>query len=137
MTIHHNTPLHFIFYIGDIMNNLRFSACCLLLVFVLFTLCACTDAVVNTADELRLNTWSAELYNGGVVSLSFSGDFATLKLENSELEEFAVSGLCEISDTAFVIHDENTDAPFAFTYIVHFDSVEILYEENTVRLYKS
>lgn len=119
------------------MKKFRLSVCCMLLIFVFFNFCACTDAVINNADELRLNKWSAGLDNGGNISLSFSGDYATLMLTNSELEEYTVSGLCEISDTLFVIHDKSADTPFAFSYIVHFDSVEILYEENTVRLYKT
>ncbi|MBQ7133266.1 MAG: hypothetical protein IJO20_02100 [Ruminococcus sp.] len=118
------------------MNKLRISAYCLVFIFVLFTFSACTKAVNNSADELKLNKWSAQLDNGGVVTLSFSGDYATLKLTDSELKTYEISGLCEISATTFVIHDELTEMPFAFTYIVHFDSVEIVCDGNTVSLNK-
>ncbi len=119
------------------MKFCRFSALCLLLVLVAFSLCACTDVVNNSADELRLNSWSAQLDNGSVILLSFSEDYATFKLANSEEETCVIDGLCEISDTAFVIHDKSTSTSFAFSYIVHFDSVEIYYEGNSVSLYKS
>ncbi len=106
---------------------------CLITVF----LCSCTQVVTNSADELKMGEWSETLENESIISLSFDGDFATLKIANEYMENVCISGLCEFSETDFVIHDEKTKTPFAFSYIVHFDRVEIVYGGNTVSLYKS
>ena len=93
--------------------------------------------VTNSADELTLNTWVGELENSNTISLEFDGNFATLTVSLYDKKTTSISGLCEISDTAFVIHDSKTKTPYAFSYIVHFNRVEIIYKENTVLLYKS
>lgn len=93
--------------------------------------------VTNSADELTLNTWVGELENSNTISLEFDGNCATLTVVLYDKKTTSISGLCEISDTAFVIHDSKTKTPYAFSYIVHFNRVEIIYKENTVLLYKS
>ncbi len=99
-------------------------------------LCSCTQVVTNSADELKMGEWSETLENESIILLSFDGDFAALEITNKGMESVSISGLCEVSETDFVIHDEKTKTPFAFSYIVHFDRVEIVYGENTVSLYK-
>lgn len=93
--------------------------------------------VTNSADELTLNTWVGELENSNTISLEFDGNCAMLTVSLYDKKTTSISGLCEISDTAFVIHDSKTKTPYAFSYIVHFNRVEIIYKENTVLLYKS
>lgn len=106
---------------------------CILTIFV-FT--GCCESIENSADELRLNDWSGILENESEISLSFDDDYATLKISNKNIDTVSISGLCEISENEFVIHDENTNTPFAFSYIVHFDRVEVFYNSNTVSLDK-
>ncbi len=96
----------------------------------------CESVVTNSADELCANSWSAVLSNDNEISLCFDGDNATLKVNLADKQSASISGLCEISDSAFVIHDEKTNFDFAFSYIVHFNRVQLVYGENTVSLYK-
>lgn len=113
------------------------TACALLCVIVLLMLSGCQRVVENYGDELVMSSWVGELENGNTLTLRFDGNFATLSVTLFDKKTASVSGLCEISDSAFVIHDSKTKTPYAFTYIVHFDRVEIVYGENTVSLYKS
>lgn len=108
-----------------------------MLVIIVLVLSGCSKVVMNSADELTMYMWGAQLENGNEISLKFDDDNATLSLILFDDEKVIINGLCELSDTAFVIHDEKTKTPYAFSYIVHFDRVEIIYGENTVSLYKS
>lgn len=119
------------------MKTIYKSIVCVVLLVLTLVLSGCTKAVANPADELTDSKWYAQLENGNEITLDFSGDKASLTLSLSDNKSAKISGLCELSDTAFVIHDEDTKIPFAFSYIVHFDRVEIIYDKNTVSLYKS
>lgn len=119
------------------MKKLRLLILKTLLILVCLLLCSCEHVVENSADELRLSDWCATLENESELSLGFDEDYATFEITNKGLETVCISGLYEISERDFVIHDEKTSTPFAFSYIVHFDRVEIVYGENTVSLYKS
>ncbi len=99
---------------------------------VVFVLSSCSDSVENSADELTLNSWYAELSNKTTMSLDFSLDFATLKIQREGEESVEISGLCEVSESAFVIHDKLTNTPYAFEYDVNFDRIEVVYGSNTV-----
>ncbi|MBQ4128438.1 MAG: hypothetical protein IJD68_01540 [Ruminococcus sp.] len=103
---------------------------------MLFTFCGCSRNVVNCADELVLNSYYKELDNGNNISLSFNGDEATLKLELIDGSSQKISGFCELSNSDFIIYDKETLMPYAFSYVVHFDGVDIVYDSNTVSLYK-
>ncbi|MBQ8860882.1 MAG: hypothetical protein IJ015_06065 [Ruminococcus sp.] len=119
------------------MRKNRFLPLAIALCLLNFILCSCTQVVKNNADELKMGEWHASLDNESEITLSFIDDLATLEVTNKDSESVCISGLSEVSDTDFVIHDNKTQMPFAFSYIVHFDRVEIIYEENTVSLYKS
>ncbi len=119
------------------MKNINKSIVCVIFVVITLVLSGCTKTVTNPADELTGSKWYAQLENGNEITLEFIDDKACLTLSLSGKKSATISGLCELSDTAFVIHDEDTKIPFAFYYIVHFDRVEIIYDENTVSLYKS
>ena len=111
--------------------------CVILCISVVLVFSGCQQVVTNPADELTLNKWVGELENSNTVSLEFDGSVATLSVTLYDKKNASISGLCELSDSAFVIHDASTKIPYAFSYIVHFDRVEIVYKENTVLLYKS
>lgn len=113
------------------------TACVLLCLFALLILNGCQKVVTNTADELTLSSWACELENGNTISLEFNGNIATMNVTSFGSQTASISGLCELSEKAFVIHDAKTKTPYAFSYVVHFDRVEIVYKENTVLLYKS
>ena len=104
---------------------------------MLLALTGCQRIVVNSSDELTLHSWYTELDNGNKISLEFNDNNATVKVSLFDGKTESISGLCEVSDTAFVIHDSNTGVAYPFYYIVHFDRVEIVCGENTVSLYKS
>lgn len=125
-----------IFYNGDNMKRIESIILIAFIVFIISTLCSCTQVVVNSADELKLSSWGVTLDNENEITLSFDGDFATLSSSVKNEEIVKISGLCEFSETAFVIYDDDSKIPFAFSYIVHFDRVEITYDGNTVSLYK-
>ncbi|MBQ8057585.1 MAG: hypothetical protein IJ275_04550 [Ruminococcus sp.] len=110
---------------------------CVSMLTLIFLSSGCSEVVTNSADELTQSKWSVQLDNGNKIALDFDGDKASLSVTLFDNKSITLSGLCELSSTAFVIHDENTKIPYAFTYIVHFDRVEIVYGENTVSLYKS
>lgn len=111
-----------------------FSLCLALSVCLL--LCSCSRCVINSGDELTLNTWQTQFDNGNVVSLSFDADNATFSLTYSDKTKVELCGLCELSNTSFVIHDNDTLSEYKFDYIVHFDSVDITYADTTVSLNK-
>lgn len=99
-------------------------------------LTSCTTDILTPSDELVSSSWYAKLENNNEIKLSFLEDTASLILTFPDNKKIVIHGFCEVSDTAFVIHDEKTDTPFAFEYIVHFDRVEVIYNKNTVSLYK-
>ena len=121
-------------FIGDVMKKILCVLFCLLLIFVFS---GCQQVVVNNADELTMYSWESEFDNGTIVSLTFDENVATLHILLSDGSEKQIKGLCELSESAFVIHDSLTKKPYAFSYIVNFDRVEIVWDENTVSLYKS
>lgn len=106
-------------------------------ILFMFILCGCSETVSSYSDELSLNNWSATLDNKAKVSLEFEDDDAVFEIVLSDKQKVVISGLCEIDQSRFVIHDRATKTPYAFSYIVHFDRVEIVYDENTVSLYKT
>lgn len=69
--------------------------------------------------------------------LSFKDDNATLQIKQSNGEKMSISGFCELSDSIFIIYDNNSKTSYAFEYIVHFDRVNVKYLTNTVSLYKT
>lgn len=115
---------------------MRILACFLLFTMLAIPLCSCTKVIDNCADELVSSRWSATLDNGNTITLYFAGDGAVLMVRFSDDTSVSIYGLCEISDISFVIHDIKSMSAFAFNYIVHFDRVEVIYNQNTVVLYK-
>ncbi len=76
------------------------------------------------------------LENETEVLLDFKDNNATFKAKFPDDEKLVLSGFCELYDDSFVIHDNNTKYSYEFLYIVHFDRVELIYDNNTVSLYK-
>ncbi len=113
----------------------KYILLCLTL-FVCLLLCSCSRAITSSADELTAHSWQAQLDNGNTITLSFDMDNATLALAYADDTEVNIEGLCELSDTSFVIHDSDTFSSYKFDYIVHFDSVDITYGNTTVSLNK-
>lgn len=111
----------------------------LAIVFVILhtaLLCSCARVVTSNADELTMHTWQSELDNGNIITLTFSGDNATLTLSYKDTEPVQVSGLCELDDTTFVIHDSSLFYSYEFQYVLHYDCVDIIYADTTVSLDK-
>lgn len=117
----------------DISRRIFLIICAFLM---LLTLCACSPVVRNTADELTLNSWQTTLDNGNIVTLEFSSDYATLTLSIKDSDTITISGLCECDDDSFIIYDEVCNIAYPFFYDVHFDCVDITYDENTLSLDK-
>lgn len=95
-------------------------------------LSSCSSSIKNPADELTLNTWCAEFPNSTVMTLKFSGDKATLIISREDIDKVVICGLCEVSDSVFVIHDERTNTPYSFKYNVNFDRIDVVCDTNTV-----
>lgn len=120
-----------------IFLRLKNTFVCALLCFLLtFLLCSCENTITTYADELTSYSWSAILENESEVMLSFKDDNATFKVEFPDSQKLVLSGFCELYDSSFVIHDTKTKYRYKFDYIVHFDRVELVYDDNTVSLYK-
>ena len=120
-----------------IFLRLKNTFVCTFLCFLLtFLLCSCENTITTYADELTSCSWSATLENEAELALDFTDDNATLKADFPDGEELCLSGFCELYDSTFVIHDTKTKYQYKFDYIVHFDRVELIYDNNTVSLYK-
>lgn len=102
------------------------------------TITGCTSTSIQSySDELVSSLWCAKLENSTQIMLSFKDDKADLKIILKDGSMLSINGVCEVSDSIFVIYDDKTRTPYAFEYIVHFDRVDVEFLTNTVSLYKT
>ncbi|MCH5303322.1 MAG: hypothetical protein J1E41_00540 [Ruminococcus sp.] len=78
---------------------------------------SCTQVVKNTADEIRLNTWSARLKSESMVTLKFKEDIASFKVTSSDKKpDLKLSGLCIIDSKNIMIFDDSDNQNYVFSY---------------------
>lgn len=119
------------------MKNIKKFMLFIMCLAVMFITSSCSLAVDSNADELTASSWSTTLENSNEINLSFTDDNATLTILFADGEKCKISGFCEVGDSGFVIHDSLSNTPYAFEYVVYFDRVELIFESNTVSLYKT
>lgn len=117
-------------------KNVNILMIILSVIVLVFFLSGCSSVVSNSADELTLNSWQTTFDNGNKVRLVFDGDYATLTLSVKDFDTTTISGLCECDDNSIIIYDKMSGIAYPFSYVVHFDKVDVTYGKNTVSLYK-
>ncbi len=86
-------------------------------IIIMFFLTSCTQVIVNTTDEIRLNNWSAKPENGSTVTLSFNDDTAEFRIKSTDPDARAkISGLCFIDDKRIFIYNQIENEPYIFEY---------------------
>lgn len=120
---------------------MRSSAAFILAVFFIviqmFFISGCTQTVSSPSDELIMSSWSLNDDKGNDIKLTFSDDSAAFSVNcDNKSTSVNISGFCELSQDSFVIHDNATGVVFAFRYKLHFDSIDLSYDNGTVRLNK-
>ncbi len=98
----------------------------------LVMLSGCTPTARDSSGEIKQNSWKAELRNGDSVSLSFSSDFADLKISGKSKAE--IKGLCVIDKESMIIYG---DEPYAFSYTLRGDSLILRTDDGKLKLLKN
>ena len=85
--------------------------------FILLFLTSCTQVITNTCDEIRLNSWCAELKNGSVVTLKFEDDIARFQIKSDDKEaQTRIKGNCFFENNKMVIYNFDDLEPYCFEY---------------------
>lgn len=92
-------------------------------------------STMGYVDELRCNSWKAELEGGAEVELSFGEDSASLKINNAG-ESAEISGRCIIDDKSFVIFVPEISQNYGFNYVPRGDTLELSFGGSTITLDK-
>ena len=86
-------------------------------IVIMFFLTSCAQVVVNTADEIRLNRWSASLQNGSTVKLNFKNDTAEFCVKSKDNDaQITINGLCFFDKQSMLIYDKKENEPYIFEY---------------------
>lgn len=109
-------------------------------IMILSVLCAvvmtsCTQTVSNTADEIRMNKWSAKLKSGSSVSLSIDDDLGTFQVKSKDKDaRVKLSGLCVIDSESIVIIDSKDKQSYKFGYKLHNNKLKLKYGGGKITL---
>ena len=96
---------------------------------------SCTQVVIDSADEIRMNTWSTKLQNGSVVSLRFKEDIACFKINSSDKDACAcIKGLGVIDDSKIMIYNKSDNEPYFFNYKIKKNTLVLSYENGSLTL---
>ena len=86
-------------------------------IIIMFFLTSCTQVIMNTADEIRQNNWSAKPENGSVITLRFNDDNAEFRINSKDPDVCAeIKGLCFIDDKRIYIYNQIENEPYIFEY---------------------
>ncbi len=111
----------------------RIAAVFLAAIIAVFT--SCGAVVVNEADEIRLNSWSARLKSGSRVTLSFDGDRADFTVKSDDRDaRLRLSGLCFFDSEKFALYDEKDKSEYIFRYRLRDNKLTLLYDEGKITL---
>ena len=96
---------------------------------------SCTQIVIDSADEIRMNTWSTKLQNGSAVSLRFKQDTACFKIISSDKDACAcIKGLGLIDDSKIMIYNKSDNEPYLFNYIIKNNTLKLTYNKDSILL---
>ena len=109
-------------------------------ILIISVLCAalmtsCAQTVSNTADEIRMNKWSAKLKSGSRVSLSIDDDFGTFRVNSKDKDaRVKLSGLCVIDSDSIVLIDSKDKQSYKFSYKLHNNKLKLGYNGGKITL---
>lgn len=107
----------------------------IILLFTALLLTSCTRVTLDKADEIRMNTWSAELENGSVVTLSFQDDNAEFKINGKDKDARAdLKGLCVIDDKKILIYNQSESESYFFDYKIKNNTLILNYNGGSMIL---
>ena len=103
--------------------------------FLSFMCCSCTQVIVNSADEIRLNKWSAETEYDKVITLDFNGDKGVFKVNSRDKKaSLTISGLCIIDADKIAIFNEADNENYIFSYKLKGDKLTLKYSGGKLNL---
>ncbi|MCH5298970.1 MAG: hypothetical protein J1E96_04315 [Ruminococcus sp.] len=104
-------------------------------VFCAVLMTSCAQTVSNTADEIRMNKWSAKLKSGSSVNLSVDDDFGTFQVKSKDRDaRVKLSGLCVIDSDSIVIIDSKDKQSYRFSYKLHNNKLKLEYNGGKITL---
>ena len=103
-------------------------------IIIMIILSSCTQVVVNTADEIRMNKWSGKTENGNVFTLSFKNDKAEFKVQNNNKLNLILKGLCAIDNKRIMIYNQSENEPYFFEYTINNNNLILKYDNGIIKL---
>jgi len=111
------------------------SVLVILVLILNFIFCSCTQVVVNSADEIRLNKWSVSTEFDKEVTLEFKGDKGIFKVESEDKKScVTLSGLCIIDADKIAIFNESDKENYIFSYKIRGNKLNLSYSEGKLTL---
>ena len=107
----------------------------IILFIIVILLTSCTQVIVDEADEIRLNKWSAELENSSTVTLDFDDDIARFKIKSKDKEANSIiKGLYAIDDKNIMIYNQDENEPYFFGYKINNNKLVLKYDGGSLAL---
>lgn len=104
-------------------------------IILIFIMTSCAPVITGTADEIRINDWSATLKNGSVVTLSFDEDYAEFKINSTDKDaEADIKGLGVIDNRQILIYNQSEIEPYYFKYSLNNNKLTLKYNGGKVVL---
>lgn len=100
---------------------------------ILLLLTSCTQVVSNTADEIRLNKWSATLGGNRRVTLSFNDDIGSFNISSKE-NKIKIKGLTIIDSDTIAIFDSDDSEVYRFKYSLKENKLKLTNSYGTLYL---
>lgn len=119
---------------GEIMKKTTL----VILAFFLVIMCtACTQTIENSADEIRLNKWSVTTKFDKTVTLEFSEDIATFKVDSTDKKAcVTLSGLCIIDSDKISIYNEADKENYILSYKLKGNKLILRYSGGKITLFR-
>ncbi len=107
----------------------------LLVSALIFFMTSCTQVIKNSADEIRLSSWRAELKGGGAVEFSFNEDDAEFIILNSKNKTVSeIKGKAFFDKTRLTVFDEKDTQSYVFNYKLKDNKLKLFYAGGEITL---
>ncbi len=96
---------------------------------------SCTQVIKNSADEIRLSSWRAELKSGGVCELKFDEDdveFIILNLKNKSAS--VIKGKAFFDKNRMIVFDEKDEQSYVFNFKLKNNKLTLFYNSGKLTL---
>ena len=103
-------------------------------IVIILLLTSCTQVIVDRADEIRMNKWTAQQENGNMISLSFRDDVAEFNVKNNNKKILNLKGLCVIDDKRMLIYNQSEEEPYFFDYKINNNKLILKYDKGKIEL---